>query len=130
MRIVTGTKYSANTGSTKGWAMGHMFPCGHLGYSTEFEVKLWQYDSQPDYPPKRFNGVEFIAIFAGRIKLLCEKDGDKREVVLVGGNRVDYCILEPGITKTVVLFEGEPAWGVTVRSPSDPGVNKVFSGGK
>ena len=121
MEIKTGRVGESAIFATHGWAVGHMQ--SGLGQTTAVEVKLWRYDSQPDYPKKVFRGTEFIVIYGGVLKISLEKDGEAKEIFLNGSNQ-DYVVLEPGIAKQVFVVTA-PAFGVTVRWPSDPNLNEI-----
>ena len=122
MEVKTGRVGESVVSATHGWVVGHMQ--SGLGQTTAVEVKLWRYDSQPDYPRKAFHGTEFIVIYGGVLRISLEKDGECQDIILRGENQ-DYVVLGPGITKQVFVFKA-PAFGVTVRWPSDPNLNQVF----
>ena len=126
MNIVRGSAKFANESAAHGWVVGHMHD--GLAYTKDHEIKLWDYPTQPDYPPKTFHGTEFIVIHEGVLRFRLEKDGETREIVL-NGSEFEYVILEPGITKEVFVEEA-PAVGVTVRWPSTPSSNVVHTHGK
>lgn len=121
MKIELGTAALANSLATKGWVVGHMK--GGPAKTSDLEVKLWHYDSQPDYPKKVFHGTEFIVIYGGALKISLEKDGEAKEIFLDGGNH-DYVVLGPGTAKQVFVVAA-PAFGVTVRWPSGPNLNEI-----
>jgi len=124
-QLVIGNAVKANASSTKGWVTGHFMPEG-LGQTGGFEIKLWHYDSQPDYGQKAFAGTEFIIVERGVLKLELEVPNasgsfDSCTVELHDSNR-DYVIVPPNCRKRVIILES-PSYGVTVRWPSAPGTN-------
>ena len=120
--IIRGTTKEANNSSfMKGWVVGHMHE-GIVG-TPEFEVKLWHYSGPIDYGVKTFGGTELIVVYGGRQKFIIEDEiGEKATITLCEG---EYLVFPPGIKKEVVV-ETWPAFGVCVRWPSGPGVNKVL----
>lgn len=130
--FVRGNSKDANASDfMKGWVAGHMHTKEGgtpLTGSLEFEIKLWHYPGPIDYGKKSFGGTEFVVIYGGvlRFELEQEMDGKiEKEVVVIHGEHHEYVIFPSGIKKTVVVVEA-PAFGVTVRWPSKPGVNKVL----
>ncbi len=122
MQNLRGTIQQANESTYNGWIVGHMQT--GIAQTNGFEIKLWYYPDFIDYPKKEFLGTECIVIYGGIIILHLEKNGEIAAEELIGKNG-DYIILEPGIVKRVEVKE-KPAFGVTVRWPSLPGVNKVL----
>ncbi len=124
MRIaVRGTAAEANASLQKGWVVGHFMPPG-VSQSDDFEVKLWHYDENPDYPFKEFDGTELIIIYGGMLEIEIEESEVFTQVVLDGTDH-EYVILAPGTKKQVRVLQA-PAFGVTVRWPSSDGRNKVL----
>lgn len=66
--VLLGTASEANGSSTKGWVVGHFMPDG-LGRQSGLEVKLWHYNRDLDYPPKEFDGTEFIVVYGGTLRI-------------------------------------------------------------
>ena len=124
--IVRGSSQEANVSSLmKGWVVGHMHE--GLTHTREFEIKHWHYDRPFEYGKKRFDGTEFIVIYGGILRFETEwkvEHGTETAIHILKGNHKEYIIFPPGITKTVIVVEA-PAFGVTVRWPSAPGVNQV-----
>lgn len=123
--IIRGNNREANSADTKGWVAGHMSQ--GLAKTVDFEIKMWQYDKPFDYGRKVFKGTEFISIYGGTIQLELEKGNDgsiERAVVLLKGSQKEYVIIPAGITKRVVVIDA-PAFGDTVRWPSDPENNSL-----
>ena len=110
--IVLGTSAQANASVRNGWVIGPFMPENSLAHMQGVEVKHWHYDDQPDYPPKTFNGKEYIAIFGGELKMDVVIDGVSTEVRLVGSKH-QYVILPPH-SKQVFVVQA-PAFGITVR---------------
>lgn len=121
MYCVLGNMNGANKTDAHGWIVGHM--AKGIANTDDVEIKLWRYDTNPEYPKKKFLGTECIVVFSGVITLFLEKDGDELTIDLIGVNR-DYVILEPGTIKKVVVKKF-PAFGVTVRWPSAPNLNEM-----
>lgn len=122
--IVLGNAVEAAASQTNGWVVGHFIPEG-LGHTNDFEIKIWHYDSQPNYPPKILGGTEFIIVEKGTLVLELEiPDGQggfiPRRIELKSSIR-DYIIIPPGCKKRVVVAEA-PSLGITVRWPSAPGI--------
>lgn len=117
--IERGTVKEINQSNLRGWPVGHM--CDGLGKTLEFEIKLWEYDHTLNYPKKIFGGTEFIVVYGGAIRLDLERDGDKQTEVI---HSKEYIILGPNLVKLVSVVES-PAYGVTVRWPSQPEFNKI-----
>lgn len=116
---------SAATASERdGWVVGHFMPEG-LANRTDFEVKLWQYDTSLEYPPKSFGGTELIIVYGGVLRIWTICTDGSRELYVLDGKKRDYVILPPNVAKTVSVVTG-PAFGVTVRSPSGEGINKIL----
>lgn len=122
-QVIHGTAAEANESKTNGWVVGHFMPPG-LVQSDEFEIKLWHYDGNSDYPMKEFGGTEFIIIYGGVLRIYILTNGMSRNVYLRGDGH-EYVVLPPGTTKQVFVMKA-PAFGVTVRWPSGPGVSKVL----
>lgn len=120
--VVLGNSDSINGSATKGWAVGHMQD--GLTKSSDFEIKIWDYPEPFDYGKKSFAGTEFISISAGALKFELEQDGKTKTVILRASSR-DYIVIPPNVVKQVIVYEA-PAFGVTVRWPSVPGVNRVL----
>lgn len=124
--IVVGDAAQALGSRTRGWIIGHM---QHgLTHSPHFEIKAWRYDRQPDYGQKVFLGVEFIIVEGGVLTIeLVKCDSDdvpaERKFELNGSTR-QYIIIPPNYKKVVWVTEA-PAYGLTVRWPSAPGMNVV-----
>ena len=126
--IVIGNAAEALASSASGWVIGH-FMKEAITHNEEFEIKIWHYDSQPDYGKKEFKGTEFIIVEKGGLRLELEiPDGQgvfsSRHVELKASTR-DYIVIPPNCRKRVVVTEA-PAYGITVRWPSGPGVNVVI----
>ena len=121
MKYQFGNIREANATDFHGWIVGHMAP--GIAKTGAVEVKLWYYDNGLAYPKKKFLGTECIVIFGGQIAIDLEKDGQKSTVSLIGSHG-DYLILGPSITKHVKVIDA-PAFGVTVRWPSEADINKV-----
>ena len=122
---IVGCGKQARASKTRGWVVGHMMPDGHTGQTTGLEIKLWRYDSQPDYPPKRWNGHEFITVYRGVLKIRFSESGSEeltREVTLRTG---EYILFPPGVVKRVFAVK-TPVWGDTIRWPSGPGVSTIL----
>ena len=123
--IVVGNATQTLGLETKGWVVGHM---QHgPAYTPHFEIKIWHYDSQPNYGWKRFMGTEFIIVEGGMLTVELEiEDGDDvpagKKFELKGSTR-EYIIISPPNCKKRVLVTEAPAYGVTVRWPSAPGMN-------
>lgn len=111
--VICATAAEANQSYRRGWVIGPFFPDGSLEYDHDHEVKLWHYDSNPEYGVKEFLGTEFIVAYGGRIRIEADfPDGTKAEYVLDGATH-DYILLPPH--KKSVIAEECPAFGVTVR---------------
>lgn len=125
--IVRGNSKEANLSELmKGWIVGHMHD-GLVG-TTEFEIKLWHYDEPFDYGKKSFGGTEFIVIYGGVLLFKIAQNVNEKlrtKNITLQGNNHEYIIFPPDIVKTVIIEEA-PAFGVTVRWPSGPDVNKVL----
>ncbi len=120
--IIVGNAADAAASARKGWVVGYFIPEG-LGNSKDLEIKIWHYDSQPNYGQKEFGGTEFIIVEKGTLRLMLEvPDGNgafvPQAIELKGSNR-DYVILPPGCKKQVRVIEA-PSFGMTVRWPSVP----------
>lgn len=133
IEIVRGDSRKANTSDfMRGWVAGHMHTKEGgtlLTGSHEFEIKLWHYDGPINYGKKSFGGTEFIVIYGGTLRFELDQKvvdfGMETKIVTLLGLNHEYITFPPGITKEVVVVEA-PAFGVTVRWPSGPGVNKVL----
>jgi hypothetical protein len=112
--VVRGTAALANESERKGWIMGPFItPITSVEFDGTHEVKLWHYDTTPEYGVKGFHGNELIVIYGGRLRLkVFFSDGVEHEYVLEGKSH-DYIILPPH--RKEVIPEECPAFGVTVR---------------
>ena len=123
--IVTGNAAQALGSKTGGWVVGY-FAEQKLTHSPHFEIKIWHYDSQPDYGQKVFRGTEFIIVEGGVLTLELESDnGDDDSIVQkfeLKGSARQYIIIPPNCKKRVWVTEA-PTYGITVRWPSTPGMN-------
>ncbi len=124
MDIIRGNAYEANASSSmRGWAVEYMHE--GLAGSTKLEIKVWRYDEPFDYGRKSFGGTEFIVIYGGKLRFELETEEGGQTSLTLDSKGNEYIILPPGHTKKVIVEEA-PAFGVTVRWPSGPGVNKVM----
>jgi len=126
--IVTGNAAQVVTSSTNGWVVGYFMPPG-IAQSSNFEIKIWHYDEQPDYGQKTFHGTEFIIVEGGTLVFLLDvPDGHGNfildQAVELQGSAREWVILPPGCKKQVRVLKA-PAYGITVRWPSAPGMNAV-----
>ena len=133
-QIVAGDAASAKASKNRGWIVGHFMPDGTLAHNTEMEIKLWHYDEDPNYGLKVFTGTEFIVVEKGTLLIELEIPSviagelpHKHGITLRGASR-EWAIIPPNCTKRAIVIQA-PAWGVTVRWPSAPGVNKVLTKG-
>ncbi len=108
-----------------GWVAGHMIPERCLTGTSALEIKLWNYPEAINYGKKAFGGTEFVVIYGGKIRFWLGKDG-QREFVDLDGEKHEYIAIAPGVIKEVEVLEF-PAFGVTIRWPSAPGINQVIS---
>jgi hypothetical protein len=127
--IIRGNSQKANLDRfMKGWVVGHMHG-DEVNGTPEIEVKLWHYEGPIDYGKKQFGGTELVVVYGGRLTFNTETVVDGKvtaETFTVGSkDEHEYIIFPPGTTKEVVV-ENAPAFGVTVRWPSGPGVNQVL----
>ncbi len=120
--LVLGTSESINNSEMKGWAVGHMQT--GIARTPDVEVKCWDYPKPFAYGKKSFSGSEFIIISSGALRLELFMNGEHQTVILNAATR-DYIIIPPGVTKEVIVHEA-PAWGITVRWPSEPNGNRVI----
>ena len=121
-KIIFGNATELCASAAKGWVVGH-FAEGEA-HSEHVEIKLWRYDTLPDYPKKAFSGTEFIVIYGGALRI----EGfvnEARFTYLIEGASHDFIMLPPGTEKQVFLIRA-PAYGVCVRWPSAPGLNNVL----
>ncbi len=122
MKIICGTIDGAHEADLQGWIVGHMQEENSDARTRDFEIKMWRYLSRIlPYDKTMFMGKECISIFGGVIVLHLEKGGVRRVEELVG-ERMDYIIIEPGVTKRVEV-KRVPAFGQIVRWPSVSGMN-------
>lgn len=110
-RVIRGNAAQANASVQDGWVMGQFMP-GGIAKTDRVEVKLWHYPEQPEYPVKVFNGIEFIVIYGGKLRIRTVVDGIEKDEVLSGAAH-EYIILPPHAKQ--VFVEEAPAFGVTVR---------------
>ncbi len=118
-------KGKAVNSSDRGWIAGHMIPKTGLASTPAFEIKAWNYSEAINYGKKTFGGTEFIIIYGGRLRLILSV-GKEFEFLELNGWEHEYIIIAPNVVKEVVVVES-PAFGVTVRWPSAPGLNQVVS---
>ncbi len=70
-------------------------------YHDHVEVKMWHYDTDPDYGYKEFKGTEFISVEYGSLEITLEDAQGKRTSVILDGATRDYIIIPPGYKKNV-----------------------------
>jgi quercetin dioxygenase-like cupin family protein len=102
----------------RGWLLGS-FATDQMRRVGEMEVKYWGFaPGVTEHERKTSDTLEVTMLLGGAIR--GEIDG--QEFLFQEGQ---YVIIPPGVPNNTVIEALTPAWGITIKAPSDPEAKRI-----